>query len=109
MSTAKFVQGSELDTLLANPGVVVVDCTATWCGPCRKVAPLIDQLAAEYEDRATVVKMDLDQNKEKAKQFSVRSIPAILFFKNGELAETIVGLTPYEKFTETLDQCLATA
>jgi len=106
--TAAFIQDeAEFDTLLASEPLLVVDCTATWCGPCKLVAPLIDQLAESYSDRAKVLKLDLDSNKAVAKRFGIRSIPAIMIFKQGELAETIVGAKPYEEFSSALDKHLA--
>lgn len=102
MSTASFIQDTDLDTLLESGGLVVVDCTATWCGPCKVISPLIDQLAQEYEGRAQVVKIDVDENKAIAKRFGVRSIPAILIFKDGTLAEMIVGVKPYDFLSNAL-------
>ncbi len=106
MSGARFVSDEELKALLAAEPVVVVDCTATWCGPCRKIAPLIDQLADTYSDRATVVKVDIDQSKATATEYSIRSIPAVLFFKGSELASRQVGVAPYEVFQDALDKLL---
>lgn len=106
MGTAAYVQDSDFDALLADENLVVVDCTATWCGPCRKVAPLIDQLAEEYEGRARVVKLDLDQNKVTAKKYEIRSIPAIMIFKGGELVENLVGVAPYETFKDAVEKHL---
>jgi thioredoxin 1 len=107
MSTTAFIQDeAELDALLATEGVLVVDCTATWCGPCKLVAPLIDQLAAEYVDRAKVFKIDIDVNKPVAKRFGLRSIPAVLCFKQGELVETIVGVKSYEEFSSAVQRSL---
>ncbi|MBW4488189.1 MAG: thioredoxin [Trichocoleus desertorum ATA4-8-CV12] len=106
--TAAYIQDeTEFNTLLESEPLLVVDCTASWCGPCKLIAPLIDRLAEEYSDRAKVLKLDLDSNKEVAKRFSVRSIPAIMIFKQGELAETMVGAKPYEEFSTTLDKYLA--
>nr|WP_290223003.1 thioredoxin [Trichocoleus desertorum] len=106
--TAAYIQDeTEFNTLLESEPLLVVDCTASWCGPCKLIAPLIDRLAEEYSDRAKVLKLDLDSNKEVAKRFSVRSIPAIMIFKQGELAETMVGAKPYEEFSSTLDKYLA--
>ncbi len=101
--TAQYVQSSELDRLLASEKLVVVDYTATWCGPCRLISPLIDRLATEYADRATVVKIDIDQNKDNAKKYGIRSIPAVLMFKDGELVENLVGKLPYETFSNALE------
>jgi thioredoxin 1 len=107
MSTTAFIQDeAELDSLLATEAVLVVDCTATWCGPCKLVAPLMDQLAAEYIDKAKVFKIDLDTNKPVAKRFGIRSIPAVLYFKQGELVETIIGVKSYEEFSSAVQRSL---
>jgi len=107
MDTATFIQNeTEFDSLLANESLLVVDCTATWCGPCKLVAPLIDRLADEYGNRAKVLKLDLDANKPVAKRFGIKSIPAVLFFKQGELLETLVGVKPYEEFSGALERFL---
>jgi thioredoxin 1 len=84
----------------------VVDCTATWCGPCKLIAPLIDQLAEDYADRATVMKLDLDSFKDVAKRYGIRSIPAVMFFTQGNLVETLVGSKKYEEYCDALDQYL---
>ena len=104
--TVAYVEETEFNALLSNEKVVVVDFTATWCGPCRLISPLIDQLAEEYKGRAQVVKVDIDNNKPIFKKFGLRSIPAVLMFKDGELAETIVGVSPYEKFSAAVDKLL---
>ncbi|NCR55456.1 MAG: thioredoxin [Microcystis aeruginosa L211-07] len=107
MGTATFIQNeTEFDSLLKSESVLVVDCTATWCGPCKLVAPLIDRLADDYSDRAKVFKLDLDNNKPVAKRFGIRSIPAVMVFKQGELIETLVGVKPYEEFTEAVERQL---
>jgi thioredoxin 1 len=102
--TVLYVEESEFDALLSAEKVLVVDFTATWCGPCRLVSPLMDQLATEYKDRVKVVKVDIDNNKPLFKRFGLRSIPAVLIFQNGELSETIVGVSPYENFTAAVDK-----
>jgi thioredoxin 1 len=102
MTTASFIQESDMETLLANQAPVVIDFTATWCGPCKVMSPLVDQLAQEYQDRATVVKLDIDQNKGIAKRFGVRSIPALLIFKGGEVVESIVGVKSYDLLSEAV-------
>ena len=102
MTKANFIQGNEFEQLLNGEKPLVVDYTATWCGPCRLIAPLIDRLAADYGDRANVVKIDIDQNRDNAKQFGIRSIPAVLIFKGGEVVETLVGKAPYETFSDAL-------
>ena len=107
MITATYIQDeTEFDSLLANESLLVVDCTASWCGPCKLVAPLMDQLAGEYGDRVKVFKLDLDANKAVAKRFGIRSIPAVMFFKGGELIETLIGVKPYEEFSSALEKLL---
>lgn len=107
MATATYIENeTEFDNLITSESVLVVDCTATWCGPCKLIAPLIDQLADEYSDRAKVFKLDLDSNKEVAKRFGIKSIPAVMFFKQGELMETMVGVKPYEEFTGAIERYL---
>jgi thioredoxin 1 len=108
MGTATFIQDeAAFDMLLGDESLLVVDCTASWCGPCKLVAPMMDQLAEGYGDRIRVFKLDLDSNKEVAKRFSIRSIPAVMFFKQGELLETIIGVKPYEEFSGAVDRHLA--
>lgn len=94
------------DALVKEDSVVVVDCTASWCGPCKIVSPLIDQLADEFEGKATVSKLDLDSNKAVAKRFGIKSIPAVMLFKNGELMDTLVGVKPYSVFSEAVTSYL---
>jgi thioredoxin 1 len=107
MGTAAFIQDeAEFDSLLTSESILVVDCTATWCGPCKVIAPLIDRLADEYADRAKVLKLDLDANKPVAKRFGIKSIPAVMFFKDGELVETMVGAKPYDDFQAMLERQL---
>lgn len=103
-----YVQESEFDALLteSEEKVVVVDFTATWCGPCRLISPLMEQLAQQYKGRVKVVKVDVDSNKPIFKKFGLRSIPAVLLFKDGVLAETIVGVSPYEQFSEAVEKLL---
>ena len=76
---------------------VVVDFWAAWCGPCRMIAPIIDELATEYEGKAKITKVDVDNNQQVAMQYGIRSIPTILMFKGGEQVETIVGAVPKEE------------
>ncbi|MGF1672220.1 MAG: thioredoxin [Rivularia sp. (in: cyanobacteria)] len=106
MTTVTQVKETEFETLLKSENILVVDFTATWCGPCRVVAPLIEQLAQEYPEDIKVVKIDVDQDKPLAKKYEVRSIPAVLIFKNGELVENLVGAKPYEDFRDAVKKNL---
>ncbi len=100
---AAYVQQEQFEKLINQEKLVVVDYTATWCGPCRLIAPIIDQLAEDYQGKAEVVKVDLDQNKGNAKQYKIRSIPTVLIFKNGQEVERIVGRATYEQFSNALE------
>ncbi|RMF25032.1 MAG: thioredoxin [Cyanobacteria bacterium J083] len=104
MTKATYIQPEEFEQLIAEEDFVVVDYTATWCGPCRLIAPFIDQLAADYEGRAKVVKVDIDNNRENAKLYGIRSIPTVLIFKQGEVVERLVGKAPYETFSNALEK-----
>lgn len=75
-------------------GLAVVDFWATWCAPCRMIAPIVEQLATEYAGKAKVAKLDVDHNQKTAARFNVRSIPTILFFKDGKLVDQVVGAVP---------------
>lgn len=83
--------GNEIEQ---HKGLAVVDFWAAWCGPCRMIAPILDQLASEYDGKAKVAKVDVDANQQTAMRFNVRSIPSILFFKDGKHVDTVVGAVP---------------
>jgi len=78
----------------AEDKVVVLDFWAQWCGPCRMVGPIIDQLSEEYKDQAIIGKVDVDSNPETSMKFGVRNLPTILFIKNGEVVDRQVGAVP---------------
>jgi thioredoxin 1 len=75
-------------------GLAVVDFWAAWCGPCKMVGPIVDQLATEYAGKAKVTKLDVDSNQKTAMKYNVRSIPTILFFKDGKVVDTVIGFAP---------------
>ena len=85
---------------------VLVDFWAAWCGPCRMVGPIIDELSTEYEGKAVVAKMDVDQNQEFAAKYGVRNIPTVLLFKDGELVNRQVGVAQKETYAEAIDNAL---
>lgn len=89
-----------------HKGLAIVDFWAEWCGPCHVIAPVVEQLARDYEGRLKVAKMDVDANQKTPMQFNVRSIPSILFFKDGKLVDTVVGAVPKAYLVEKIEQHL---
>jgi thioredoxin 1 len=95
MSNAIAVSDTDFESQIEkHEGLAVVDFWATWCTPCRVIAPILDQLAIEYSGKAKVAKLDVDHNQQTASRFNVRSIPTILFFKDGKLVDQVVGAVP---------------
>jgi thioredoxin 1 len=105
---AKYVEltADNFDATVAN-GVTMVDFWAPWCGPCRMIAPVIEELAEEYEGRATIAKVNTDEQQELAIRYGIRSIPAILFFKDGEVVDQMIGAAAKDAFAQKLDAQLA--
>ena len=106
MSTeAKHITESDFETeVLGADKPVLVDCWAPWCGPCRMVGPEVEAVAAEYAGRANVVKINVDEQPELAGRYGIMSIPTIIVFKNGEIAEQVVGAVNRGKLKEMLDR-----
>jgi thioredoxin 1 len=87
------------DEIESSEGLAIVDFWAEWCGPCRMVGPIIEELAEQYSGKVKVGKLDVDSNRVTAGRFNVRSIPSILYFKDGEMVDAVVGAYP-KKFLE---------
>jgi thioredoxin 2 len=98
--------GSFKKEVLESSVPVIVDCWAPWCGPCRMVAPTLDQLASEYAGRVRIAKLNVDENPLTASQFDTRSIPTLLFFKNGALVNRMVGAQPKSAIEQYLLQVI---
>lgn len=86
---------------------IVIDFSATWCGPCKKISPIMDELAAEYEGRVVVCKADVDENEELTSRYGIRNVPTVLFIKNGEVVDKNVGASPKTVFVEKIEALLA--
>jgi thioredoxin 1 len=105
MSTQPFhVTDSNFEQTIKNNKLVLVDFWANWCGPCRALAPIVEEVAREYSDKALVGKLDVDENPATAERFQVFSIPTMIFFKEGKDAERIVGLCPKSRITDTINK-----
>ncbi len=88
------------EEVIRYPGPVLLDCWAPWCGPCRMVAPVLEQLAKEYSGRVKIAKLNVDENTLTASKYSVQSIPTMLLFRGGQLVNTIVGALPKQAIEE---------
>ena len=94
------------DRVISYPGVVLVDCWAPWCGPCRMVAPILEQLAAEYRGRVLIAKLNTDENPAIASRYTIQSIPTMLIFKNGVQVDRLVGALPKQEIERHLAELI---
>ena len=100
------ITDANFEELLGTGKPMVLDFWAEWCGPCRMVSPIIDELAQEYEGRVTIGKINVDENDDVVGRFGIRTIPTVIFFKNGEMVDKIVGATSKDKFKEKVENLL---
>jgi thioredoxin 1 len=107
MSAAAPVTDSTFQELVLNSEVpVLVDFWAPWCGPCRMVAPVVDEIAEQYSDKVKVVKLNTDENPNTASQYGIRSIPTLMIFKGGQRVDMVVGAVPKTTLANTLEKYL---
>ena len=102
------ITDANFSDVTGQPGLSMVDFWAVWCGPCRMVAPIVEQLADDYAGQVTVGKLDVDNNQRSAAQFNVRSIPTILFFKDGKMVDQVIGAVPRPALESKIKQLLGT-
>ena len=100
------ITNENFESLKNGSKPLVVDFWATWCGPCRMVGPIISELATQYADKIVVGKCDVEDNEDLAMEFGIRNIPTILFFKNGDVVDKLVGAVPKAKFDEKFEALL---
>lgn len=100
------ITDATLDEVLKTDKLVMIDFWAEWCGPCRMVSPIIEQLAEEYKDKVVIGKIDVDENNEATEKFGIRNIPTVLFIKNGQVVDKIVGAADKRLFVDKINALL---
>lgn len=102
----EFTDSNFQEQVIENDQLVIVDFWAEWCGPCKMIGPIISELADEYKDKASVGKLNVDHNPEVSMKYGIRSIPTILYIKNGEVVDKVVGAASKQAFASRIDSNL---
>ncbi|MBE7003078.1 MAG: thioredoxin [Ruminococcaceae bacterium] len=102
MALQHFTEES-FDKALAQPGLLVVDFWAEWCGPCKMLGPVIEQLANDYDGKAVIGKVNVDDEPDLAQRYGIMSIPTVMFFKDGQNVDTKIGVMPPQEFVKTIE------
>ena len=100
------ITDATLETVLDTDKLVVIDFWAEWCGPCKMIGPIIEEIGEEYKDKVVVGKLDVDNNDETTAKYGIRNIPTVLFIQNGKVVDKVVGAGPKTLFTEKIDKLL---
>ncbi len=103
---AQIITNTNIEELMATGKPVVIDFGATWCGPCKRIAPLIDTLAEKYADQAIIGKVDIEEEEDLAMKYGIRNVPTVLFIKGGEVVDKQVGVASLAVFEEKLNAIL---
>jgi len=103
MSEVTFTDKNFKDDVLNAKGLVLVDFFATWCGPCKMMAPAIEKLATEYKGKISIGKLDVDENPDTAGKYEIQSIPTLIFFKDGEMVDKLIGFQSEEALKKKID------
>jgi len=97
------ITDNNFEEVISSKKPVLVDFWAEWCGPCKMIGPIVEEIACEYEGKAVIGKVDVDNNPQVSAKFGIRSIPTLLFFKNGEIVDKQIGAVPKNVLTQKLD------
>ena len=103
---ARLINSTDFPALVQDDKLLVVDFFATWCGPCKKLSPTLDEVSQEFGDRVNIVKVDVDESEDLAMTYGIRSVPTVLFFKNGQQVDKFVGALPKSEIVSKIENQL---
>lgn len=103
---ARLINSTDFPALVQDDKLLVVDFFATWCGPCKKLSPTLDEVSEEFGDRVNIVKVDVDESEDLAMTYGIRSVPTVLFFKNGQQVDKFVGALPKSEIISKIENQL---